>query len=201
MPPSRSADLSARIAVLGIVVQGGGPLTLGSVGVRLAEDFGVAQFSKNAVHQNLRNLTQRGYLRLVSEGAEPSFDLYEAVEKGVEEFEEWLIASEPDPPALRDALQARLSFYTRCVERGDIEGLVEKLRVQQRRYARQFAVAHGNVHLEQGQRERAPGTLNDALCLIRMEDEAELWGGEVKRLSKLRERLERLLATSRERSD
>ena len=197
MPPSRSAALSARIAVLGIVVQGDGPQTLGNVALRLAEDFGAARFPKNTVHQNLRNLTTGGYLRLVREGAEPSYSLYEAQDKGVEEFMEWLVASEPAPPALRDALQARLSFYTRAVERGDIAGLVEKLRAQQQHCARQFAVAHGNVHLEQAQRREQPGSLNDALYLIRMEDEAELWGNAVERLQKLRVRLERLLSGDR----
>jgi DNA-binding PadR family transcriptional regulator len=200
MPPSRSADLSARILVLGIVVQEGGPLTLANVGLRLEEDFGATQYSPNAVHQNLRNLTKGGYLRLVEEGTAPSFNVYEAVQKGVQEFEEWLNASEPDPPALRDAMQARLNFYTRRAEQGDIAGLVERVQQQHKRCARRFAIAHGEVRLEQDhqdEQERAkPGsvTLSESLRLIRLEDEADLWGKMSQRFRKLQGRLETLLA-------
>jgi DNA-binding PadR family transcriptional regulator len=198
MPPSRSADLSARILVLGIVVEEGGPLTLANVGLRLSEDFGGTQYSKNAVHQNLKNLAKGSYLRLVKEGVEPSFNVYEALEKGVIEFEQWLTASEPDPPALRDAMLARLNFYTRRAKRDDIEGLVARVRQQQKRCARQFALAHSNVTHEEDQQQQQRGsvTLSDSLRLIQLEDEAELWGNLSTRFRKLQKRLEGLFVSS-----
>lgn len=196
MPRARSADLSAKILVLGIVVEQGGPITLASVGHRLAEDFGTAQYSRNTVHQNLRNLTKSDHLRLVSEGVEPSFNAYEALEKGVQEFEDWLIASEPDPPALRDAMLARLNFYTRRAKRGELGGLVARVRLQHTRCARQFALAHSSVTHEEDQQQHGSVTLSDELRLIELEYEAELWGDLSTRFRKLQKRLEGLLARS-----
>src|SRR5450759_3173227 len=58
MPPTRTGELSASMAILCLVVQQ--PDTVASVGLRLTETFPHARWSRNAAHGNLPSLAKQG---------------------------------------------------------------------------------------------------------------------------------------------
>ncbi len=190
MPPSRTGDLSASMAVLGLVVEQ--PDTVASVGVRLGERFPRAHFSRNAAHNNLPSLVRQGFVRVVAEGPEPSLDRYEATSEGIVHFQKWVRGSAAVPPALRDALQGKLEFSTR----DDLLGLLETVCEEEDACAREYAVAHRHANVARRFRHRLPRRqmdLSERLRGIQIVDEANLWSLMTQRLRRLREELEELL--------
>jgi DNA-binding PadR family transcriptional regulator len=190
MPPSRTGDLSASIAVLGLVVER--PDTVASVGVRLGERFPRAYFSRNAAHNNLPSLARQGFVEVVNRGAEPSLDRYEATPSGLAHFQKWVRESTAVPPALRDALQGKLEFSGQ----GDLLALLKTVCEEEDACAREYAVAHRHASAARRLRHRSTGKhvdLSSRLRGIQIVDEANLWSLMVQRLRRLREELEELV--------
>jgi DNA-binding PadR family transcriptional regulator len=190
MASSRTGDLSASIAVLGLVVER--PDTVAGVGVRLGERFPRAYFSRNAAHNNLPSLERQGFVRVVDRGAEPSLDRYEATPSGVAHFQRWVRDSAAVPRALRDALQGKLVFSGR----GDLLALLKTVCEEEDACAREFAVAHRRASAARRLRRRSAGRhvdLTARLQGIQVVDEANLWSLMAQRLRRLREELEELV--------
>lgn len=195
MAPSRLGEMSASMGVLCLLV--GGPDTTSSLGVRLAEQFPDAQWQRNAAHKNMDSLVKQGLIRLVRKGPPEtsSLDIYEATREGVAQVRAWIRESTVIPPVLRDSLQGKLEFSR---EEQDLLGLLETVREEEDAYARRYADAHrDDVRARQVRRRlRARGIRGGLVDLVRdvkVSDEAALWGLMVKRLERLREKLEDVL--------
>jgi DNA-binding PadR family transcriptional regulator len=186
---SSSADVTPRMMVLGLVIQQ--PDTVAGVGRRLAEQFASARFSRGSAHKNLPSLAEEGYVRLVSRGAEPPLDRYEATPEGISHLRGWLRRPQL-PPVMRDALQGKLEFA--ALE--DLAALVRVVREEEHAYTAACHVAHGRLLSEQRSRRRArpdePVDWRVRLRGIQSKDEATLWTLMSQRLERLRGELEEL---------
>jgi len=185
----RSGELSASMAILGLVIQQ--PDTIAGVALRLEERFPRARFARSAAHNNIPSLARQGLVRLVEPSGEGSHDRYEATSDGTEQFREWLRDSSTGPPALRDALHAKLELS----QEDDLQALIRAVNEEEQACEQELADAHARHiaaarlgRLRTGQdadwRERVRGPL--------MTDEVLLWGLRARRLQRLREELEEL---------
>jgi hypothetical protein len=187
MPPSRSGDLSASMAILGLVIQA--PDTAAGVGARLVERLPRARWSRSVAHNDLPSLARQGLVRMVEAGSKPSLDRYEATQQGVDQFRDWLRASSLAPPMLRDALAAKLAFS----EETDLPGLLEAIRDEERICAAEFEAAHMRLGAARRLGRLGPADGSDWEGRVRsalMTDEAMMWGQRAKRLQCLRQELE-----------
>lgn len=187
MPPPRNGDVSASMAILGLVIQT--PDTAAGVGARLVERFPRARWSRSVAHNDLPSLARQGLVRIVEAGAKPSLDRYEATPQGVEQFRDWLQASSLAPPMLRDALAAKLAFS----EEEDLAGLLEAIREEERICTAEFEAAHMRLGAARRLGRLGPADGADWEGRVRsaiMTDEAMMWGQRAKRLQCLRQELE-----------
>jgi DNA-binding PadR family transcriptional regulator len=188
MAPPRKGDMTASMAILGLVVQKTD--TVNGVGTRLVERFPHGQWSRSVAHNSLPSLEKQGLVRLVEQGAERALDRYEATPDGIEEFRDWLRTSSAAPLALRDAVHAKLEL----AGEEDVPDLIVAIREEEQACAQEFAAASARLNLE-WQRKRL-GTHDGASDLsgrVRsalMTDEAMLWGMRARRLRRLRRELE-----------
>jgi DNA-binding PadR family transcriptional regulator len=93
--------MSAKIAVLGLVIEEPGPphrLT-----AKLRQRLSSAEFVDSNVYSALTRLEREGLVRTGEDAA------YEATEEGVRHFEQWLFASSSAPP-LRDELHMKIAL-------------------------------------------------------------------------------------------
>jgi hypothetical protein len=188
----RTGEMSSSMAVLGLVVQQ--PDTIAGVAYRLSETFPHAHWSAAAAHSNMPSLATQGLLRVIREGSLPTLDLYEATSAGVAEFYGWLVRSSPAPPALRDALQARLEF----IELTGLPALVEMVRRDERMFTREYAAAHKRWKQITSMKVSPGGdgpeeAFRRELKVVQLADEADLWALQARRLRQLGGRLERVL--------
>jgi DNA-binding PadR family transcriptional regulator len=185
------------MAILGLVIQQ--PDTVAGVALRLDERFPRARFARSAAHNNLPSLARQGLVQLVQRDEEGSQDRYEATQDGTAQFREWLRDSSAAPPALRDALHAKLELS----QEEDLHALIRAVGEEEQACERELADAHAR-HIaatrlgrlrggpDAGWREKVRGPL--------MTDEVLLWGLRTRRLQRLREELEEL-GEEIERSD
>jgi DNA-binding PadR family transcriptional regulator len=194
MAPPRKGDLTASMAILGLVVQKSD--TVNSLGARLVERFPHAQWSRSVAHNSLPSLEKQGLIRMVERGAERALDRYEATDEGVEEFRDWLRTSSAAPVALRDAVHAKLEL----AEAQDMPDLILAIREEEEACAREFAAASSRLNVAwqltrlepSGADEHAAGSadLGSRVRRALMTDEAMLWGMRARRLRRLRRELE-----------
>jgi DNA-binding PadR family transcriptional regulator len=194
MAPPRKGDLTASMAILGLVVRKTD--TVNGLGARLIERFPHAQWSRSVAHNSLPSLEKQGLVRMVDRGAERALDRYEATDEGIGEFREWLRTSSAAPLALRDAVHAKLEF----AEERDVPDLILAIREEEEACAREFAAASSRLNVQWQLRRLGPpggiehqsgdadlgGRVQHAL----MTDEAMLWGMRARRLRRLRQELE-----------
>lgn len=209
MAPPRKGDLTASVAILGLIVQKTD--TVNGVGVRLIERFPHAQWSRSVAHNSLASLEKQGLVRMVAHGAERALDRYEATDTGAEEFRDWLRASSAAPVALRDAVHAKLELAAE----EDVPSLIDAIREEEEACAREFAAASSRLNVAWQMKRlhplgdgRAPagsdrssaredhvgGRVRRAL----LTDEAMLWGMRARRLRRLRHELEDTLDENEE---
>jgi DNA-binding PadR family transcriptional regulator len=187
MPPSRSGDLSASMAILGLVIQQAD--TAAGVGARLVDRFPRARWSRSVAHNDLPSLAKQGLVVMVQPGAKPSLDRYEATPEGVEQFREWLRASSMAPPMLRDALSAKLAFS----EEQDLPDLLQAIREEERICVAEFEGAQTRLNAARRLGQLGPANGSDWGGRVQsaiMTDEAMMWGQRAKRLQCLRQELE-----------
>jgi DNA-binding PadR family transcriptional regulator len=194
MAPPRKGDLTASMAILGLVVQKTD--TVNSLGARLVERFPHAQWSRSVAHNSLPSLEKQGLVRLIEHGAERALDRYEATDAGAEEFRDWLRASSAAPLALRDAVHAKLEL----AGEEDVPDLIAAIREEEEACAREFAAASSRLNVEWQLKRLGPAngagpgqSAPDLPSRVRralMTDEAMLWGMRARRLRRLRRELE-----------
>jgi hypothetical protein len=187
MPPSRSGDLSASMAILGLVIQEAD--TAAGVGARLVDRFPRARWSRSVAHNDLPSLARQGLVRLVERGPKPSLDRYKATPEGVEQFREWLRASSMGPPMLRDVLSAKLAFSAE----EDLPGLLQAIREEERICVAEFEDAQMRLGAARRLGQLGPANGSDWAGRVQsavMTDEAMMWGQRAKRLQCLRQELE-----------
>jgi DNA-binding PadR family transcriptional regulator len=194
MAPPRKGDLTASMAILGLVVQKTD--TVNSLGARLVERFPHAQWSRSVAHNSLPNLEKQGLVRMIERGAERALDRYEATDEGIDEFRDWLRTSSAAPLALRDAVHAKLEL----ADEEDVPDLLLAIREEEEACAREFAAASSRLNVEWQLRRLGPpsgagqpssGTdLGGRVRRALMTDEAMLWGMRARRLRRLRRELE-----------
>jgi hypothetical protein len=196
MATIRIGEMSASMAVLSLVVER--PDTVASVGVRLAQQFPDARWSRNAAHNNMSSLVKQGLVLLVKEappGASSSLDSYRATDEGVAHVRKWVREFAVVPPVLRDSLQGKLEFSS---EEEDLLGVIKTVREEEDACARRYADAHMNDVRAQHSRRRLRSrgerpSFKDLVQDVKLADEARVWGQMAKRLAALRENLEDVL--------
>lgn len=190
MPPTRSGDVPASMAILGLLVQNSD--TAAGVGVRLVETFPRANWSRTAVHKAMPVLVKQRLVRLVARGSEPGLDRYEATVRGIARFRAWVRESSTLPLPIRDAFQGRLSF----AEQDDLDLLIEDVRQAESAQRIECAAAQGRVKaMSRSMRRRSSGAASwrSKLDFIQAADETVLLGLMLRRLQKLGDELEGLL--------
>jgi DNA-binding PadR family transcriptional regulator len=192
MPRKRTVGLSAGEAVLGLVIEQ--PDSASQLGRRLVERFRSAQFTRSTGHNALSRLTRQGLVRVVDDDeAGDGEERYEATPLGLEHFRAWLCSSSATAPALREELQAKVTF---CAPE-DLPGLIDAICAEERACASMFAATHGRLSAAALLApKRATGTERWAELAQRtvLRDEAAMWGMRFKRLERLRVRLEEMQA-------
>src|SRR5437763_13088426 len=187
MSRTNIGELSASMAVLGLVIEE--PRDASCVAQRLSDRFRPARFAPSTAHMTLPRLEAQGFVRRAPANGS-SHTRYEATEEGVEHFRTWLRTSPTGPPALREALHARIELS----EPGDLEQLIEITDRERRTCEREYAAARGRVE-EARQVARLNGSDSDWSALVRdvvMVDEAMIWAYRAARLERLPGRLETL---------
>jgi len=182
----RTARITPRMAVLGLVVQE--PGTVADIGRRLAVRFGSAGFPRSSVHKNLPSLAKDGRVCLVEPGATPKLDRYEASTQGVAEVREWL--RRPSLPAIPDVLDGLLAF----AEPEDLPAVLSTIREDEQASRAECDLAHGRV-LTHKRLLRRMGAVSwrERLCMLGLEHQAKRWGDRAEELALLGDKLERLL--------
>jgi DNA-binding PadR family transcriptional regulator len=106
--------MSAKNAVLGLVIEQPGYAYRIAAGVRRQLRF--AGLADSYPYWALEKLEAEGHVRRVDENGDPigpgmggRRPIYEATNKGVESFEEWLLSTSSEPP-LRDDLHFRIAL-------------------------------------------------------------------------------------------
>jgi len=177
----RTARITPRMAVLGLVVQE--PGTVADIYRRLTDRFGAAGFPRNSVHKNLPSLARDGHVRLVE-------DRYEARPEGVAEIREWL--RRPSLPAIPDTLEGILAF----VEREDLPAVLHMVREDERASRAACDLAHGGVLTHKRLLRRLPGgkaTWRERVWMVELEYQAKRWLNRTEELALLGDKLEYLL--------
>jgi DNA-binding PadR family transcriptional regulator len=187
MAPPRTGELTASMAILGLVAQK--PDTVNGVGMRLVERFPHGRWSRSVAHNSLPSLEKQGLVRMVERGAERALDRYEATPTGIEEFRDWLRTSSAAPLALRDAVHAKLEL----AGEEDVPDLIAAIREEEQACAREFAAASSRLNVEWQLKRLDPSSgagLRGRVQSALMTDEAMLWGMRARRLRRLRRELE-----------
>ena len=210
MAPARKGDLTAKMAILGLLVQRAD--TINGIKTRLAERFPGASWSRSIAYGAVASLADEGCVRVAAAGAERGYELYEATSTGVGSFRTWLGEFSEDPPVLRDALRAKLEYVA---GQDDLQAVLEAMREQEdacfeaseaakvrlRRALRrgELGLAPGGRGTGRGERGSAPGghgapvrgaDWESRLRHALMEDEAMLWHYMGRRLQRLRQSLQ-----------
>ncbi|HXB66092.1 MAG TPA: hypothetical protein VNV42_14580 [Solirubrobacteraceae bacterium] len=177
--------------MLALVVQQ--PDTVGNLAIRLSRQFQHAQFSRNAVHNNLPSLVEKGLVRQVVGGAGTSRDRFEATPEGAAYCRAW-VREPAKGPRWCDGLRGRLLFSSR----EDLDVLIRAASAEEELCAREYGMAHAGEMRARTSRV----SLDDADYETKIEcaliaDEAAFWAALGKRRQRLRERLEEIRDASR----
>jgi DNA-binding PadR family transcriptional regulator len=99
--------MSAKIAVLGLVIEEPGPAH--RLTAKLRQRLSSAEFVDSNVYSALTRLEREGFVRPRRGASSSTSTDYEATEDGVRHFEQWLFASSSAPP-LRDELHMKIAL-------------------------------------------------------------------------------------------
>jgi hypothetical protein len=171
------SEIKGSMAVLGLLAQQ--PDSVAGLGLRLKWAFPSAGWPGNIVHNSISSLEVQGLVQVVRRGAEPALHVYEAPPRGAAHFRRDLVRSSVMPPAMRDALRARLRYIENPVDLRiwvrDAEAREKQCREMAEEVRRRYREAreHGQLH---------PASLS-ATALI---DEIQCWHDEAKAIQRLR---------------
>jgi DNA-binding PadR family transcriptional regulator len=188
-----SGEVTPHEAVLGLIAQGRS--TVAALHSRLDKAFPHANYAPNTARTGLKRLAEKGQVRLVREGEEPSQDEYEITELGLRLFEERLYETAIVPAPLRDAVLAKLAF----VRPHGVARLIGIVKALEDAAAQQYGSEHGKINTLNIS-GLVDGNPNLELQRIRLKYTATVWGQETKRLASLRKELEDFQEKLRTRS-
>jgi DNA-binding PadR family transcriptional regulator len=187
----RIGDMTPQMMVLGVVAERSG--TVSDVQRRLSDLFSSADFPKNSAHGGLPSLADKGYVRLVEQGADgPTGDLYEITKAGGKHLREW-VRSSPPHPAMREPILAKVEFATL----DELAEVIIMVRADVRACQLASDEAHERMLAEQRSRVVARGErkgwaqeLDDELSAVHLADVTLMWDDIAERRRKLGDRLE-----------
>src|SRR5271168_3589696 len=137
--PLASSELTPMGAVLALVVQHQRPDTVSNYQLRLSQLFPHANFARNAAHNDLVSLANKGFVRLVARGVRPPQDRYEATPAGVTWCRRWVRGSTKGPPVVRDTMRGRLIFS----RLDDLSALIQSVQAEEEACIQEYGKAHG----------------------------------------------------------
>ncbi|MGA2166186.1 MAG: hypothetical protein ABSH36_17210 [Solirubrobacteraceae bacterium] len=176
-------------AVLALVVQHRRPDTMSNYQLRLSQRFPHANFARNAAHNSLRSLANKGFVRLVHQGVEPAEDRYEATPKGVMWCRRWVRGAANGLPEVRDTVRGRLGFSAA----DDLSALISSLQAEEDACAHEYAKAHGRkLTARSSPVAEEKQDYNIKIGRIMLTDEAACWAEMTKRRMRLRIQLEEI---------
>lgn len=186
MAPARKGDLSAKAAIMGLLVERAD--TINGVKARLEEKFPGASWAPSIAYRAVDTLADDGFVRIAAGGAQRSLRVYEATSEGVGWFRRWL--SEFSDPVLRDAMRAKLQYVD---DESDLLVLIAAIREQEEVAFEASEAAH--LRLNRARRRGDLGSARDTglqsrLRYALMSDEVVWWRNCGVRLKRLRENLE-----------
>jgi DNA-binding PadR family transcriptional regulator len=188
--------MSAKYAILGLVIERPGYGY--QLAQRLEERFGSSSFAPSGVYSALDQLSRDEFVRAAGEmGPGPARRsaprmIYEATERGVSHFEDWILGSSPAPP-LRDELHMKIAL---C-RPGNLPRLIDLV------YGQELACV-GRLHdlTQSSQRERITGEGEDwprTMRTLAKEAEIALWKTRIEWLQAARGMLAGLVEQSESR--
>ena len=176
--------VSAKHAILGLVVER--PSYAWRIALEARRQFRFADLAGSYPHWALEKLKAEGLVRRVCEDRAPVGSLgaggqaiYEAIEKGVRAFEDWL-RSTLDDHSLRDDVQLRLAL----AHPEDVPRLVERIRDREL-----VCAARTLEHVCSGD-PKVRSALHNALGEVARDAELTFWHGRAGWLRSVRETLE-----------
>lgn len=182
----RVSEMTAQKLILGFAASK--PDTRQAILYQFGDRFASAGFPKPAGYSSLKELVDKGDLRLVD-------GIYEATPQGKRAFREWLLGPGPSP-GIRATILGKLAFVTVA----DLETVVGILKEEEAAYKLACNEVTGRVQNEQRQRLREQDrglaqadTFDQRLRAIQNKYEGKLWEGAVESLEDLREELETFL--------
>ncbi|HXB66576.1 MAG TPA: hypothetical protein VNV42_17085 [Solirubrobacteraceae bacterium] len=183
--------MTPQMMVLGVVAER--PGTVSDIQRRLSDLFSSADFPPNSAHGNLPALRKKGYVRTVG-GAEPTSDVYQITNAGVEHLRDW-VRSPPPHPAMREPIHGKVEFATL----DELAEVIIMVRADVRACQLASDEAHTRMLSEQRSRVVARRSchgwaqeLDDELSAAHMADVTLMWNDIAERRRKLAIRLEEI---------
>lgn len=185
--------------VLGVIAAEAG--SVADIQRRLIDTFPSADFSRNTAHTSLPSLADRGYVRLVREGAEDSQNFYEATDVGVRYLGKWVERPLP-APAIREAVHGKCEF----ADQKDLAALLHNVRTEEKRCRAESDDAQQRMLAAQRARRKLPAThwraeLDMTLTMVHLRDVAVTLSDRANRRLQLGNELEELIARFAGRAD
>ncbi len=197
MSRARTTGLSAGEAVLGLVIEQ--PDHGFSLERRLQERFAAARFAYSTAYSALRRLQKDGLVRVLAPDQGASAEVtYEATQKGVEHFRNWVRAPS-SAPVSREELHAKIALceprdlprLIDAVHTEELACIAELDRIRERMVA-ELRLAAGRTPAE----EQWSQLMDRGVA----HGEAAFWGGRITQLSQLRSYLEELRVEAERRA-
>jgi len=197
MSRAGTTGLSAGEAVLGLVIEQ--PDHGFSLERRLQERFAAARFAYSTAYSALRRLKKDGLVRVAETDPSAGDEVtYEATQKGVEHFRNWVRAS-TSAPVSREELHVKIALceprdlprLIAAVHNEEIACIAELDRIRERMVA-ELRLAAGRTAAE----EEWSQLMDRGVA----HGEAAFWGGRITQLSQLRSYLEELRAEAERRA-
>jgi len=187
MASTRPGEVSASIAVLGLLVQQSD--TVAGVRLRLDEEYPEARWQPNIVHNTMTSLVDQGLVDITASGRQRSLDHCEPTSKGKERIARWKHEPSVAPPE-RDDLRAKLKYVS---DADELAARIRDIKDQEDACASEHKAA-----LKRYLEARALGRLDptgdqDLEVIVRwalMTDEIRRWHSRLSDLKRLRKALE-----------
>jgi DNA-binding PadR family transcriptional regulator len=180
------------MAILGLVIERPDE-TVSKIASLFAERFHYARFSASTVYNTLPRLANDGKAHrtyVAQPGEKPSAeDRYEATERGVDAFRGWVQDFAMEPTPVRDAFYCRMEF----AELGDFSPIIKSLERELKICKEEYVATRLDLQsLEVTALDL--GDLKTELRLALVHDQNFSWAIKMKRIERLRRRLEEIRA-------
>lgn len=186
--------MAAGEAVLGLVIER--PDRGFALERRLEERFGSAQFAYSTAYNALYRMAREGLVRMLDSDQGARDARYEATEKGIEHFREW-VRRPTRMPVRREELHAKIALS----EPRDLPRMIEMVHMEELACARELDGLRRQTLAEQpgARRPIAEREWAELMGLAVAHGEAAYWSGRIRQLAALRAYLSELLDEARRR--